>query len=361
MSEPICHRGRGTILSPGNRFERLHIDSDPGAWEEIAATDPDFEPSRPETVILRDDSQSIITNNRSPDIGFDFSLNPYRGCEHGCAYCYARPYHEFLGFNSGIEFETRILAKPNAPALLEQAMAKKSWKPTSLACSGVTDCYQPIERQLSITRSCLEMLADFRNPVGIVTKNALVTRDTDVLQELASHRATVVVLSITTLDPTLAGLLEPRASRPQARLDAIRTLSSAGIPTGVSIAPIISSLNDHEIPSILEAAAAHGAQFATGTVLRLPYSVKDVFSAWLERFEPGRRRTILNRVREMRGGKLNDSRFGHRMRGSGPLAEQIEQMLAVGKRRYGLDRPRKKLSTDAFRRRTPGQMELFDS
>lgn len=360
MTKPISPKGRGTVSAPGNRFESLHVESDPGAWEEIAATDPDFELSRPETVVLKDESQSIVTRNHSPDIGFDFSLNPYRGCEHGCAYCYARPYHEYLGFNCGIDFETRILAKPNAPSLLEERLSKKSWKPASLACSGVTDCYQPIERELKITRSCLEVLADFRNPVGIVTKNALVSRDVDLLGELADHGAAAVVLSITTLDPILAGTLEPRASRPKARLEAIRKLSEAGIPTGVSVAPIISGLNDHEIPAILEAAAAHGAQFATGIVLRLPFAVKDIFSGWLERFSPGKKETILNRVREMRGGNLNDARFGHRMRGKGPLAEQIEQMLAISKRRHGLDRPRKPLSTTAFRRRTRGQMELFD-
>ncbi|MAS95294.1 MAG: radical SAM protein [Verrucomicrobiales bacterium] len=360
MSKPTSHKGRGTISAPGNRFESLHIEQDPGAWEEIAATDPDFELDRPKTIVSHDDSQSIITQNHSPDLGFDFSLNPYRGCEHGCAYCYARPYHEYLGFNCGIDFETRILAKPKAAELLEETLSKKSWKPASLACSGVTDCYQPVERELKVTRSCLEILADFRNPVGIVTKNALATRDVDLLANLANHGASAVVLSITTLDAKLAGTLEPRASRPQARLEAIRTLSEAGIPTGVSVAPIISGLNDHEIPAILEAAAEHGAQFATGIVLRLPFAVKDIFSAWLDQFAAGRKETILNRVREMRGGSLNDSRFGHRMKGKGPLAEQIEQMLAVSKKRYGLDRKREPLSIAAFRRRIPGQMELFD-
>jgi DNA repair photolyase len=355
----LSHRGRGTVESPPNRFERLTIESDDGAWEEIAKVDPDFEPRRLRTEFLRDDSKSLITANDSPDIGFTHSLNPYRGCEHGCAYCYARPYHEYLGYNAGIDFETRLLVKERAPELLEAELAKKSWVPTSLACSGVTDCYQPIERKLEITRRCLAVLADFRQPVGLITKNALVTRDLDHLRALAQHGAVNVVLSLTTLDAKLASVLEPRASRPDARLAAIRTLSDAGIPVGISLAPIIPGLNDHEIPALMEAAAAHGATFASGTVLRLPLAVKDVFSAWLDRFEPGKKALILGRVADLRGGKLNDPNFGSRMTGTGPLAEQIGRLLEVAQRRAGLDRPREPLSTKAFRRRIPGQMELF--
>jgi DNA repair photolyase len=355
----LSHRGRGTVESPPNRFERLSIESDDGAWEEIAKVDPDFEPRRLRTEFLRDDTKSLITANDSPDIGFTHSLNPYRGCEHGCAYCYARPYHEYLGYNAGIDFETRLLVKERAPELLEAELAMKSWVPTSLACSGVTDCYQPIERKLEITRRCLAVLADFRQPVGLITKNALVTRDLDHLRDLAQHGAVNVVLSLTTLDAQLASVLEPRASRPSARLEALKTISDAGIPVGVSVAPIIPGLNDHEIPALMEAAAAHGATFASGTVLRLPHSVKDVFSAWLDRFEPGKKTLILGRVAELRGGKLNDANFGSRMRGTGPLADQIARLLEVAKRRAGLDRPRDVLSTKAFRRRMPGQMELF--
>jgi DNA repair photolyase len=359
MTFHLSHRGRGTTETPPNRFESSAIVQEDGAWEEIAKSDPDFVPKNVRTEYLRDDSQSIISSNSSPDIGFSHSLNPYRGCEHGCAYCYARPYHEYLGYNSGLDFETRIMVKERAPELLEEALARKNWIPTSLACSGVTDCYQPLERKLEITRRCLQVLADFRNPVGIITKNSLVTRDIDVLGELAQHSAAVVVLSLTTLDSELASNLEPRASRPQARLEAIRRLSEAGIPVGISLAPIIPGLNDHEIPAIMEAAADHGAIFASGTVLRLPYAVKDIFSAWLDRFSPGRKEMILNRIREMRGGELNDSYFSHRMTGSGPLAEQIQQLLAVSKKRAGLDSHRIPLNTKAFRRRMPGQMELF--
>ena len=355
----LSHRGRGTTESPPNRFERLAIESDDGAWEEIAKVDPDFEARRIRTQFLRDDTRSIITSNDSPDIGFSHSLNPYRGCEHGCAYCYARPYHEYLGYNAGIDFETRLLVKERAPDLLEEELAKKSWRPTGLACSGVTDCYQPIERKLEITRRCLAVLVDFRHPVGIITKNALVTRDLDLLSELASHGAVSVTLSLTTLDAGLASVLEPRASRPAARLAAMKTLSEAGIPVGVSVAPIIPGLNDHEIPALLEAASANGATSASGTMLRLPYAVKEIFAAWLDHFEPGKKELILNRVAEIRGGKLNDSTFGSRMTGSGPLAEQIVQLLDISKRRAGLDRPGVPLSTAAFRRRMPGQMELF--
>ncbi len=355
----LSHRGRGTTESPPNRFERLRIEEDEGAWEEIALADPEFSPRVVRTEYLRDETRSLITANSSPDIGFTHSLNPYRGCEHGCAYCYARPYHEYLGYNAGIDFESRLLVKERAAELLEEELAKKSWSPTVLACSGVTDCYQPIERKLAITRSCLEVLADFRNPVSLISKNALVTRDLDLLQRLAEHEAVSVTFSVTTLDPQLSSTLEPRASRPAARLAAIRQLSEAGIPVGVSLAPVIPGLNDHEIPAILEAAAAHGATYATGTVLRLPHAVKDLFSAWLDRFEPGKKERILGRITELRGGRLNDPDFGSRMTGTGPLAEQIARLIEVSKRRAGLARSRAPLSTAAFRRKMPGQMELF--
>lgn len=355
----LSPKGRGTTYSPPNRFAKEVIVQDDGAWEEIARVDPDFEPTHLRTETLTDDSRSIITTNSSPDIGFSHSLNPYRGCEHGCSYCYARPYHEYLGMNAGIDFETRIMVKPEAPTLLEKTLSKPSWKPVSLACSGVTDCYQPIEKELEITRACLRILTDFRNPVGIITKNALVTRDIDLLAELARSEASLVVISVTTLDSHLAGKLEPRASRPAARLKAIKDLSDAGIPVGVSVAPIIPGLNDHEIPAIMEAAADCGASFASGTILRLPYSVKDIFSSWLDQHFPNRKDLILSRIREIRGGAVNDSRFGSRMTGTGPLAKQIQQFIAVSKRRSGLESPRKFLNDKAFIRRLPGQLELF--
>lgn len=359
-NQHISHRGRGTTSTPPNRFERFSTEEDPAAWEEMAQAQEDFEPIKPRTTWIPDDSKSIITQNNSPDIGFSHSLNPYRGCEHGCAYCYARPYHEYLGYNAGLDFESKIVVKKRAPELLEEALSKPGWTPVSLACSGVTDCYQPLEKTLEITRGCLEVLTHFRNPVGIITKNALVTRDIDHLRALANHDAALVVISITTLDSTLSSVLEPRASTPNARLNAMRTLSESGIPTGVSLAPIIPGLNDHEIPAIFEAAAAHGASFASGTVLRLPHCVKDVFSDWLDQFQPGRKELILNRVRELRDGKLNESDFSTRMTGKGPLANDLQQLLTISKQRAGLESGRRKLSTSAFRKRIPGQRELFE-
>ncbi len=359
MTSPYSNHGRGTVTNPGNRFEQLHVEEDAGAWEEIAAIDPDAVGRRPKTRFYRDDSKSIISSNQSPDLGFDRSVNPYRGCEHGCAYCYARPYHEYLGFNSGLDFETRIMVKEKAPELLEQELARKSWTPQSVVCSGVTDCYQPFERQFQITRQCLEVLAEFRNPVGIVTKNALVTRDIDVLSRLAEHGAAAVVLSITSLDSKLSNLLEPRASRPQARLEAVEKLHRAGIPVGISIAPVIPGLNEHEIPAIIEAAAERGAQFASGSVVRLPFQVREIFSNWLDQHFPERKELVLGRIRELREGQLNDSQFGARMTGRGPLAEQIQHLIAISIHRHGLGKPVKSLSTAAFRRLLPGQKELF--
>ena len=356
----IDNRGRGTVSQPGNRFESHYIELDPGAREEISQTDPDFVKTKPETKCLLDDSQSIISKNTSPDIGFTYSLNPYRGCEHGCSYCYARPTHEYLGFNAGLDFETRLMVKKEASFLLEQELAKKSWKPATLACSGVTDCYQPVERSFQITRACLGVLRDFRNPVGIITKNALVTRDIDLLSEMAHHNAAAVSISLTSLDSDLAGRLEPRASRPESRLAAIRQLREAGIPTGVSLAPIIPGLNDHEIPALLEAAKESGAVSAGYTVLRLPYGVKEIFAEWLEQHFPDKKAAILGRVREMRGGRLNQSTFGARLSGTGRLADEIRQLFQVSLRRYQLKGESLRLDTSHFRRRSPGQPELFD-
>lgn len=360
MDPFIDARGRGTTAHPHNRFEHLSIEIDDGALEEIAAIDLDFVKTRPETLFYRDDSQSIISTNSSPDLGFDASLNPYRGCEHGCTYCYARPYHEYLGFDAGLDFETRIMVKEHAPDLLEWELASGRWEPKHLACSGVTDCYQPVERRLGITRSCLEVLARFRNPVGIVTKNALVTRDLDHLEELAAFEAAAVAISLTSLEPDLAGTLEPRASRPEARLRAIQILNEAGIPCGISLAPVIPGLNDHEIPMLLEAAADHGACFASYTVLRLPHGVQDLFAGWLDRHQPGSTAKVMERVRELRGGEhLNDGQFGTRFTGKGPAADRLHRLFAVSAKRTGLDKERPALSTRHFRRLSPGQLELF--
>jgi DNA repair photolyase len=345
-------RGRGAGINPANRFEALHYEVED--W-----CDLDDEPRPNKTAFFKDDSQSIISHNNSPDVGFDVSLNPYRGCEHGCAYCYARPTHEYLGFSAGLDFESKILVKLNAATLLAEALSKPSWRPQDLALSGVTDPYQPIERKLEITRACLQVLADFRHPVHVITKNHLVTRDIEYLSELAKVEAVSVTLSVTTLDTKLAQILEPRASTPAYRLEAISKLRERGIPAGVNVAPIIPAINDHEVPAILEAASKAGARFAAYTIVRLPLTVAPVFTDWLEQHFPERKQKVLDRIRSLRDGKLNNTDFGRRMRGDGPIADQIRQMFHVCAQRYGLNREHNELSTAAFRRRSPGQLEMF--
>jgi DNA repair photolyase len=348
--EPI--HGRGSADNPANRFERLHYEPDPDL-------DPNEQPA-PRTQFLSDATRSIISSNDSPDVGFQFSLNPYRGCEHGCVYCYARPTHEYLGFSAGLDFETRIVVKEDAPALLRKELSAPKWTPQVLGLSGVTDPYQPIERRLQLTRRCLEVLAEFRNPVAMVTKNHLVTRDADLLGELAGHGAAAVFLSITTLDGALARVLEPRASQPTGRLAALSELRAAGIPVGVLVAPVIPGLNDHEIPSVLAAAAEAGAAYAGYVVLRLPYGVSDLFTAWLERNFPDRKEKVLGRIRDLRDGGLNDSQFGRRMRGQGILAEQIKALFTLGCKKAGIGGRGPQLSTAAFRRPSGTQRLLFE-
>ena len=347
-------KGRGTSIHPHNRFETLTYTPDPDSLE--AQEDA---PS-PRTRVFRDPSRSILTRNTSPDIGFSVSVNPYRGCEHGCIYCYARPTHEWLGFSAGLDFETRILAKEDAPQLLTKALASSSYTPEPLVMSGITDPYQPIERDLHITRACLSVLAEFRNPVSIITKNALVARDCDLLGQLAEVQAASVFVSITTLNPNLARTLEPRASTPARRLAAIRTLTKAGIPVGVMSAPIIPGLNDHELPAILDAAAQAGARSAGHTIVRLPHAVSELFIQWLEDHYPERKNKILNRIRALRGGKLNDSGWHTRMRGEGRTVEAIHDLFELGRRRAGLTGPLPELSTKGFRRPDKnGQLSLF--
>jgi DNA repair photolyase len=346
---------RGADWNPKNRFEKLEYT--PLADGEFDEIDPADRPSV-RTEFFTDDSQSILSRNRSPDIPFDVSVNPYRGCEHGCAYCYARPTHEFLGWSAGLDFESRILVKRNAPELLRAELLSKHWKPQLLVMSGVTDCYQPIERQLQITRGCLAVLAEFRNPVSIITKNHLVTRDIDHLAELARHQAVEVNLSVTTLDPKLVKILEPRASSPSRRLAAIRELTAAGIPVYVMVAPVIPGLNDHELPAIIEAVAEAGAHGAAYIPLRLPLTVAPIFERWLEQMLPGHKEKILERIRDLRGGKLNDARFGNRMRGEGVYADLMRTMFNTAMRKAGLRRDTPPLSTAAFRV-ISDQMTLF--
>ena len=346
--------GRGTAVNPPNRFEPLILTPDP----DFLALDPEERP-HPRTQFFTDATASLLTENDSPDIPFTIGLNPYRGCEHGCAYCFARPYHEYLGWSSGLDFETKIMVKTRAPALLREEFSSPRWRPQSIAMSGVTDCYQPCERQFRVTRGCLEVCAEFRQPISIVTKNALVTRDIDVLRELARHQATAVYLSVTTLDTDLAGQLEPRASRPAARLRAIRELSAAGIPVGVMVAPVIPGLTDHELPAILAAAAAAGATSAGYIVVRLPHAVKEIFQQWLADHAPGKSARVLDRIRQIRGGSLNVSEWGKRLKGEGIFADQLRTLFTATARRAGLNLDRHPLSTASFRRPGGEQMNLF--
>ena len=352
-TSPTAIPARGATSNPTNRFEQIHLERDED-WN------PE-EDALPTTKFFHDRTQRILNSNDSPDIGFTYSINAYRGCEHGCIYCYARPFHEYLGFSSGLDFETRIMVKMDAPKLLREELSSPKWQPQCIAMSGVTDCYQPVERKLKLTRGCLEVLAEFRNPVGIVTKNQLVTRDLDLLTELARHNAVVVFVSVTTLDTDLRKVMEPRTSPPAARLATIRNLAEAGVPVGVMVAPVIPGLTDHEIPHIVGAAAEAGAKFASTVTLRLPYAVAPLFEQWLTTHFPERREKVLGRIRALRGGKLNHSEFGKRMTGEGIFADQIEQMFNVACRRAGIAENHLQLSTAAFRRPGGKQLSLFEA
>lgn len=351
MADAESIRGRGAKSNPTNRFEKLHL-----------APDPDADPAEsicPKTQFFREKCASILTRNTSPDVGYQVGLNAYRGCEHGCIYCYARPMHEYLGFSPGLDFESKIMVKENAPEILRKELSSKNWKPTIVGLSSATDCYQPAERKLRLTRRCLEVLTECRNPVGIITKNFLVTRDLDLLKELAGHNAVTVCLSITTLDSELARIMEPRTSSPKQRLEALRIISEAGIPTGVLVAPVIPGLTDHEMLGILEAAAAAGARFAGYEMLRLPFGVKDLFQEWLKANYPQKVEKVLNRIRAVRGGELNDPNFGSRMVGTGIFAEQIAQTFAIALKKAGMTKEWPELSTGSFRRPMGEQLSLL--
>jgi DNA repair photolyase len=342
-------RGRGASSNPANRFERMSYTR--SEWDD--AEDPSIH-----TVFLRDETRSIINYNDSPDVGFNASINPYRGCEHGCIYCFARPNHEYLGFSAGLDFETKILVKEDAPELLRRELSSPRWEPQIIAISGVTDSYQPVERRLQLTRRCLEVLVEFRNPVVIITKNELVTRDIDLLGELAKVDGALVFVSVTSLDPELARELEPRASQPSRRLAAIRELAAARIPVGALVAPVIPGLTDHEMPAILAAVANEGAIAASYVPLRLPYGVAPLFEEWLTLHRPLQKEKILNRVRDVRGGRLNDPNFHTRMQGSGAYARHLEELFEISCRKVVINSKRPTLSAKAFRR--PGaQLGLF--
>jgi len=345
-------KGRGASDNPENRFqERNRIDYD---LDNDNGTKP-----APDTQLISDDTKSVISYNSSEDIGFNAAINPYRGCEHGCIYCYARPYHEYLGFSCGLDFESKIMVKYDAPELLRKELSAQKWKPQIIAMSGVTDVYQPIERKLLLSRRCLEVLAEFRNPVGIITKNHLITRDIDILKELNEYQCISVTISITTLDRELTQVMEPRTSRPNRRLEAIRKLAKAGIPVGVNIAPLIPGLTDHEVVNILEAAADAGAQHAGFIILRLPWQLKELFSDWLEQHFPDRKEKVLNRLRNMYGGKLYDADWKLRGRGEGNFAKQVSDLFKVHTKRLGMNQSKKVLSTENFRRSSGFQLDMF--
>ena len=340
-------KSRGSGINTKNRFEPLEVDYDLSGFDEYFDTDP--EPARIKTIFYNDNSKSILAKNDSPDLPFTYSINPYRGCEHGCIYCYARPTHEYLGFSAGLDFETKIMIKRDAPKLLDEAFRKKSWVPQTIMFSGNTDCYQPIERKLEITRECLKVFLDFRNPVGVITKNALIQRDIDILKELASLKLVNVVISITTLKRELSRKMEPRTSVPAKRLETVEKLSAAGIPVGVNTAPIIPGLNDEEIPAILKAAAERGAISAGKVMVRLPYSVKELFNEWLMRVYPEKASKIINRIKDIRRGELSSPEFGTRMRGEGEYAQHIHNLFKTCCNKYGLNKDIEHTRKDLFR------------
>ncbi len=350
-------KGRGAASNRTGRFEALSVERVDDGW---GIADEELPPMQ--TTVQPEPARSVITKNDSPDIPFDLSVNPYRGCEHGCVYCYARPSHQYLGLSAGLDFETRLFYKKDAAAHLREELNRRSYKCSPINLGANTDPYQPLERKLGVTRSILEVLAEAHHPVTIVTKGALVVRDIDVLERLAAERLVKVFVSITTLDDELKRRMEPRAASPRARLAAIGKLAAAGIPTGVMYAPVVPAINDHELEAVLEASAAQGAATAGYVVLRLPGEVKDLFYEWLELHYPERAQKVRNRIRELRGGRDNDARFGHRMRGQGTWAALLRSRFEASCRKHGLGSHRDApLTTSHFRppNRSPGQMDLW--
>ena len=351
------HHGRGAGIRPKNRFVSLAVIQD----DEHFPSDLETDSRGLKTKYFEDASKTVVSENNSPDLPFRYSLNPYRGCIHGCSYCYARPTHEFLGLDAGLDFESRIIVKRNAPDLFRDWLNRRNYTCEPVMLSGVTDCYQPIERELRITRQLLEVAFEARQPIRIITKNALITRDIDILIQMARHRLILPVISLATVDKQIAQAMEPRTSTPQARLRAIQELTSAGIPTGVLIAPIIPGLTDSSIPETLKEAYKAGATFASRNVLRLPLSVEPVFLDWLHHHFPLQEERVLSRIRQVRNGELNSAAFGERMAGSGVIADQINQTFKLFRKQLGyLDRfPM--LNCDDFMPPTSssGQQRLF--
>ena len=339
-----ARKGRGALTNRTGRFEGVASESFDDGW---AAENE--ERSSPATRVLTDASRGIVATNDSPDVPFNASINPYRGCEHGCIYCFARPSHAYLGMSPGLDFETKIFAKHDAPELLRRHLSRPSYKPQVIALGANTDAYQPVEGKLRITRGVLGVLDEFSNPVAILTKSALIVRDVDILSSMASRRLAQVSVSLTTLDPELARVMEPRASTPARRLKAIRSLSKAGVPVAVLTAPMIPGINDHELERLLEAAAEAGATTASYVLLRLPLEIGELFTEWLGEHFPDRAGKVLELIRQTRGGQLYRSEFGVRMRGTGAYADMLERRFDVATRRLGLDERAFRLDKTKFR------------
>jgi DNA repair photolyase len=350
--DPERRRGRGATLNLDGRFEALARVAEDDGWGNLGEL-PAFK-----TEITVEKPRTIITRNDSPDISFDRSINPYRGCEHGCVYCFARPSHAYLGLSPGVDFESRLTAKPDAPMLLERELGTASYKPQVIAIGTNTDAYQPIEKKLRIMRGILDVLEHFQHPVGIVTKSALIQRDIDILAPMAARGLAKVAMSVTTLDPKLSRTMEPRAASPAKRLETIRRLTDAGIPVTVLVAPIIPAVNDAEIERILDAAYANGAREAGYVLLRLPLEVKDLVSDWLMTHYPDKLRHVMSLVQSTRGGKDYDAAWGQRQVGSGPYAWMIGRRFELAASRAGFNKARLKLRTDLFRRPTGGPEQL---
>lgn len=352
-------KGRGAVSNRSGRYERLTGERTDDGWGSLDREAEEM-PS-PRTEILPDSSRKIIARNDSPDVPFDRSINPYRGCEHGCVYCFARPTHAYLGFSPGLDFETKLFAKHEAAQLLRQELSKKGYKPSTLALGANTDPYQPIERQLRITRRVIEVLAEAKHPFGIITKSDLILRDLDLLAPLAAERLLRICISVTSLDRGFSRALEPRASSPPKRLAAIQRLTEAGVPVTVLTAPMIPALNDHELEALLEASAEAGAEAASYVLLRLPQEIGPLFEEWLETHVPDRKTRVLEQIRSARGGRLYDATWGKRMRGEGPYAFVLKRRFELACKRLGLNKRSWELDASRFRppRGDVDQLALF--
>lgn len=349
--------GRGAQQNPKNRFEQIYIE--PDEYTDFADAEEESREKKIETIFFKDQSKTIISKNDSDDLIFDYSVNPYRGCEHGCIYCYARPTHEYLGFSSGIDFESKIMIKEKTAELLRKTFNSKSYKPKVIMFSGNTDCYQPVERKLKLTRAALAVCLEHGNPVRLVTKNALILRDLDILKEMAEKKLVTVMISITTLNRELVRIMEPRTASPQRRLNTVQALAENRVPVGVLISPVIPGLTDKEVPAIIEAAAKAGAKFSGMAMLRLPYTVKDLFLNWINENMPDRAGKIISRIMEIRNGKLNESEFGKRFTGEGEIAGAIYNLYNLSCAKYGMNYDLPELAFSHFRRSYGNQMELF--